>query len=89
MSTQNHSNCELSIVMPCLNEAETLAICIQKAQGFLDNYSVQGEIIIADNGSTDGSLKIAQQHGARIINVSEKAMAMHLWAVSVRLTDNT
>lgn len=63
---------ELSIVMPCLNEAETLAICIQKAQGFLKANAVIGEIIIADNGSTDGSQQIAEQLGAVLVNVPEK-----------------
>ncbi|MEK8016871.1 MAG: glycosyltransferase family 2 protein [Candidatus Parabeggiatoa sp.] len=73
MSNQiNHSNCELSIVMPCLNEAETLAICIKKAKSFLKNNHVQGEIIVADNGSTDGSQNIAQSHEAKVVNVTEK-----------------
>ena len=63
---------ELSIVMPCLNEAETLAICIQKAQGFLKANAVIGEIIIADNGSTDGSQQIAEQLGAVLVKVPEK-----------------
>ncbi|GGG54805.1 glycosyltransferase family 2 protein [Bizionia arctica] len=63
---------ELSIVMPCLNEAETLAICIEKAKRFLENNQVEGEIIIADNGSTDGSQKIAESLNARVIPVKEK-----------------
>ena len=60
---------ELSIVMPCLNEAETLAVCIKKAKAFLDTYGIAGEVIVADNGSTDGSLQIANAMGARIVNV--------------------
>jgi glycosyltransferase involved in cell wall biosynthesis len=63
---------ELSIVMPCLNEAETLAICIQKAQKFLADNNVRGEVVIADNGSTDGSQQIANALGARIVHVSAK-----------------
>jgi glycosyltransferase involved in cell wall biosynthesis len=63
---------ELSIVMPCLNEAETLATCIRKAQGYLNDYGVSGEVVIADNGSTDGSQTIAQQLGARVIDIREK-----------------
>lgn len=63
---------ELSIVMPCLNEAETLAVCINKAQNFLHQYQVAGEVIIADNGSTDGSQEIALNAGARVINVKTK-----------------
>ena len=58
--------------MPCLNEAETLGVCIQKAKNFLDDNNVQGEIIVADNGSTDGSQDIAQMQGAKVVNVAEK-----------------
>ena len=63
---------ELSIVMPCLNEAETLAVCIDKAQGYLERSGVVGEVIIADNGSTDGSQDIARAHGARVVDVPAK-----------------
>lgn len=63
---------ELSIVMPCLNEAETLAICIRKARGYLQSSGVVGEVVIADNGSTDGSQEIARAEGARVVPVSEK-----------------
>ena len=60
---------ELSIIMPCLNEAETLANCIRKAQSYLDRSGVSGEIVIGDNGSTDGSQEIATNLGARVINI--------------------
>lgn len=63
---------ELSIVMPCLNEAETLAVCIDKAQGYLRRSGVIGEVIVADNGSTDGSQDIARAHGARVVDVPAK-----------------
>ena len=63
---------ELSIVMPCLNEAETLAICITKANNWLIQNNVKGEVVIGDNGSTDGSQKIATNLGARVINVPAK-----------------
>lgn len=63
---------ELSIIMPCLNEEETLAICIEKAQYYLKQYQVTGEVLIADNGSTDGSQEIAQKMGARVVNVTQK-----------------
>jgi len=63
---------EFSIVMPCLNEAETLSTCIQKAQHSLEQNNVTGEIIIADNGSTDGSQDIATQLGARVIDVQAR-----------------
>lgn len=60
---------ELTILMPCLNEAETLAICIDKANGYLRASGVVGEVLIADNGSTDGSIEIAAEHGARVVHV--------------------
>ena len=60
---------ELSIVMPCLDEAETLATCITKAKRFLAENQVDGEVIVADNGSTDGSQAIARQLDARVIDV--------------------
>ncbi len=63
---------ELSIVMPCLNEVETLSICIKKAQNFLTEQQIEGEIIIADNGSTDGSVELAQSQGVRVIQIKEK-----------------
>lgn len=63
---------ELSILMPCLNEAETLATCILKAQSSLKKLNIAGEIIIADNGSTDGSQAIATRLGARVVAVAVK-----------------
>jgi glycosyltransferase involved in cell wall biosynthesis len=60
---------ELTIVMPCLNEAETLGKCITKARSFLDRSGIVGEIVIGDNGSTDGSIEIARRCGARVVNV--------------------
>ena len=63
---------ELSIVMPCLNEAETLATCIQKAQAALREHGIAGEVVIADNGSTDGSQQIAASLGARVVPVERK-----------------
>jgi glycosyltransferase involved in cell wall biosynthesis len=63
---------ELSVVMPCLNEAETLAACIQEAQRALAEHGIRGEVIIADNGSTDDSCEIAHSLGARVEPVSER-----------------
>ncbi len=63
---------ELSIVMPCLNEAETLAVCIKKAQAYLARAGVKGEVVIGDNGSTDGSQEIARKAGARVIDIPSR-----------------
>jgi glycosyltransferase involved in cell wall biosynthesis len=63
---------ELTILMPCLNEAETIAVCIGKAQGFLRRAGISGEVLIADNGSTDGSQQIANELGARVVPVPQK-----------------
>jgi glycosyltransferase involved in cell wall biosynthesis len=71
---------ELSIVMPCLNEAETLASCIRKAQGFLSAHGVAGEVVIADNGSTDGSRDIAAGLGARVVEVPKRGYGAALQA---------
>jgi glycosyltransferase involved in cell wall biosynthesis len=62
---------EVSIVMPCLNEAETVATCVRKAREALAQHGIEGEIIVADNGSTDGSQALAEAAGARIVNVKE------------------
>jgi glycosyltransferase involved in cell wall biosynthesis len=63
---------EVSVVMPCLNEAETLETCIVKAQRALREANIAGEVVIADNGSTDGSVEIAERLGARVVNVRAK-----------------
>jgi glycosyltransferase involved in cell wall biosynthesis len=63
---------ELTIVMPCLNEAETLAPCIEKARLGIERSGVRGEILVADNGSKDDSVQIAERLGARVIHVKEK-----------------
>jgi glycosyltransferase involved in cell wall biosynthesis len=63
---------ELTILMPCLNEAETLARCIGKARGFLARSGIRGEVVIADNGSTDGSQAIAEAQGARVVAIAAR-----------------
>ena len=63
---------ELSVVLPCLDEAETLETCILKAQRSAADLGVTAEIVVADNGSTDGSQSIAAKLGARVIPVSER-----------------
>jgi glycosyltransferase involved in cell wall biosynthesis len=60
---------EVSIVMPCLNEAETIDICVRKARGYLESRSINGEVVVADNGSTDGSQALATKAGARVVHV--------------------
>jgi glycosyltransferase involved in cell wall biosynthesis len=66
------STIEVTVVMPCLNEAETLAVCIRKARKYFEVSGVHGEVLIADNGSTDGSQAIAVAEGARVVAISSK-----------------
>jgi glycosyltransferase involved in cell wall biosynthesis len=63
---------DLTILMPCLNEAETLVACIEKARLGIERAGVTGEVVIADNGSNDGSIQLAEQHGARVVRVAAK-----------------
>jgi glycosyltransferase involved in cell wall biosynthesis len=69
---QDAAAIEVSVVMPCLNEAETLASCILKAQSTLQEANVSAEVIVADNGSTDGSPEIAEKLGARVVHVEAR-----------------
>ncbi len=64
--------CELTILMPCLNEARTVGFCVRQAREFLESHGVAGEVLIADNGSTDGSQRIAEDAGARVVPVAER-----------------
>jgi hypothetical protein len=70
---------ELSIVMPCLNEAETLATCIRKARAFLASSGIAGEVVVGDNGSTDGSQEIARREGARVVDVAVRGYGAALY----------
>jgi glycosyltransferase involved in cell wall biosynthesis len=72
LTEASSTSCELTILMPCLNEAETLATCIAKALGYLRRSGVRGEVVIADNGSTDGSQAIAIEAGARVVPIAAK-----------------
>ena len=72
------ARCEVSFVMPCLNEAETLAPAIETALRFLATHSIDGEVVVADNGSTDGSAKIARAAGARVVPVVERGYGSSL-----------
>jgi len=64
--------CEISVVMPCLNEEETVGTCVRKAVAVLEREGIRGEVIVADNGSLDGSIELAQKEGARVVNVADK-----------------
>lgn len=77
--TRSHA-VELTIIMPCLNEAETLETCIRKARRFLADNDVVGEVVICDNGSTDGSQEIARNAGARVIDVPVRGYGAALQA---------
>jgi glycosyltransferase involved in cell wall biosynthesis len=72
LASPAHIEIELSVVMPCLNEAETLGACIAKIQSAFVAANIAGEIIVADNGSTDGSQSIAENTGARLVTVARK-----------------
>ena len=63
---------EVSVVIPCLNEADTLAICIRKATTAMEQNGISGEVIVADNGSTDSSIEIARREGARVVCVTTR-----------------
>ena len=71
---------EVSVVMPCLNEADTLATCVRKALAGLSQAGASGEVIVADNGSTDGSVDIAVREGARVVHVTERGYGAALMA---------
>jgi glycosyltransferase involved in cell wall biosynthesis len=71
---------ELTILMPCLNEAATVGRCVAKARGFLERSGLDGEVLVADNGSDDGSAALAQQAGARVVEVGERGYGAALGA---------
>src|ERR1039458_4766229 len=74
---------EISIIMPCLNEAETLGACIGKALGYLEHSGIAGEVVIGDNGSTDGSQDIALRCGARVVNVPLRGYGAALYGATL------
>jgi len=74
---------EISIILPCLNEAETLEACIRKAMGYLERSGVAGEVVVADNGSTDGSREIALGCGARVVTVPLRGYGAALYGATL------
>jgi glycosyltransferase involved in cell wall biosynthesis len=71
-NTSPDDSIDLSIVIPCLDEADTLGICIGKAIRTMAELGIRGEVVVADNGSTDGSIAIAEQEGARVVRVAAR-----------------
>ncbi len=71
---------EVSVVIPCLNEANSVAHCVDKARKAFEAAGLCGEVVVADNGSTDGSIQIAEEHGARVIRVAERGYGAALRA---------
>lgn len=65
-------SCELTVVMPCLNEARTVSLCIRKAFACFERAGIVGEVVVADNGSNDGSVEVALAHGARVVHVAQR-----------------
>jgi glycosyltransferase involved in cell wall biosynthesis len=75
-----HAELEVSVVIPCLNEANSIGICIEKALNSMRSAGLRGEVVVADNGSSDGSLEIAREQGARVVQVSERGYGAALRA---------
>src|SRR6266436_3139907 len=71
---------DVSVVIPCLNEANSIGICVEKAQKAFADTGLRGEVVVADNGSTDGSIDIAEKHGARVIPVAQRGYGSALKA---------
>ncbi len=74
---------EFTVVMPCLNEAATLAVCVAKAKHFLESRGIAGEVVVGDNGSTDGSQRIAREAGARVVDVQLRGYGAALYYASL------
>jgi glycosyltransferase involved in cell wall biosynthesis len=71
---------ELTILMPCLNEVRTVAACVAQARAFIDRSGISGEVVVADNGSEDGSIASAEGAGARVIGVEKRGYGAALAA---------
>src|ERR1700733_3808091 len=70
--SSSEDGCLVTIVMPCLNEAESLEPCIRKAKKAIEDLGIEGEVLIADNGSTDGSVELAESLGARVAHIEAR-----------------
>jgi glycosyltransferase involved in cell wall biosynthesis len=77
---QAEEDIELTVVMPCLNEAATVGGCVNKARGAMERHGIRGEVVVADNGSTDGSQQIAAEAGARVVRVETRGYGSALRA---------
>ena len=77
--TQDGEGIELSVVMPCLNEKATVGTCVKKAVEAMQRHGIRGEVIVADNGSTDGSQQIATEHGARVVPIETRGYGSALY----------
>jgi glycosyltransferase involved in cell wall biosynthesis len=71
---------DVSVVIPCLNEANSVSLCIDKARRAFESSGLRGEVVVADNGSTDGSIRISEEHGARVVNVPQRGYGAALRA---------
>src|SRR5438067_448574 len=71
---------ELTVLMPCLNEARTVATCVRAARSFFERSGVVGEVLVADNGSSDGSAELAREAGARVVAVPRRGYGAALLA---------
>jgi glycosyltransferase involved in cell wall biosynthesis len=80
VSAKDSHALDVSVVIPCLNEANSLAICVDKAISAMRNAGIRGEVVVADNGSTDGSVEIAERHGARVCHVERRGYGAALQA---------
>ncbi len=80
---------DVSVVIPCLNEANSVSLCIDKARRAFESSGLRGEVVVADNGSTDGSVRISEEHGARVVNVPQRGYGAALRAGIAALAVNS
>src|SRR6201998_1906752 len=71
---------DVSVVIPCLDEANSIGICVEKAEKAFADAGLRGEVVVADNGSRDGSIEIAEKHGARVVPVAQRGYGSALKA---------